>query len=237
MQIKIAPSILTADFSRLGEVVKELEKSGADQLHLDIMDGHFVPNLTFGPPVVASLSQITSLPFDVHLMVEQPERLFSPFAAAGAKSLTVHAEACTHLHRTVQMIKDLGLRAGVALNPATPLSFLDYILPDLDLVLIMTVNPGWGGQAFISAMCEKIRNLRMMLKDSGATAELQVDGGINLQTVKSVVEAGANSLVIGSALLKERDWGQAIKEYRSLALEAAADSWWYSSQKAGSLTD
>ncbi|HHY40552.1 MAG TPA: ribulose-phosphate 3-epimerase [Syntrophaceticus sp.] len=229
MQIKIAPSILTADFSKLGDVVKELEKCGADQLHLDIMDGHFVPNLTFGPPVVASLSQITSLPFDVHLMVEHPEGLFSAFATAGAKSLTVHAEACTHLHRTVQMIKDLGIRAGVALNPATPLSFVEYILPDLDIVLIMTVNPGWGGQAFITTMCEKIRKLRMMLKDSGSPAELQVDGGINQQTVKSVVEAGANSLVIGSALLMERDWGQAIEQYRSLAVEAARDSWWCSS--------
>jgi ribulose-phosphate 3-epimerase len=231
MQIRVAPSILTADFSKLGEVIQELESSGADELHLDIMDGQFVPNLTFGPPVVASLRQITSLPFDVHLMVEYPESLFSAFSAAGAASLTVHAEACTHLHRTVQQIKDLGLKAGVALNPATPLNILDYILSDLDVVLIMTVNPGWGGQSFIPAMCKKIKELKGMLIEAGSEADLQVDGGINYQTVKSVVDSGANSLVIGSALLKERNLGKAIERYRAMAVEAGRDSWWYNSQQ------
>jgi ribulose-phosphate 3-epimerase len=237
MSIKIAPSILTADFSNLGALVKELEKGGADLLHLDIMDGKFVPNLTFGPVVVASLHKVTSIPLDVHLMVEEPERLFSAFAKAGADSLTIHAETCPHLHRSIQMIKDLGCNAGVALNPATPLDVLDYIYQELDHVLLMTVNPGWGGQKFISAVYRKIRDLREMLINTGASADLQVDGGINFSTIKEAVDCGANSLVIGSALLKEQDLPKAIKDYRSAAEEASAGSWWQTNHGDGSGDD
>jgi ribulose-phosphate 3-epimerase len=227
MSIKIAPSILTADFSNLGALINKLESGGADDIHLDIMDGKFVPNLTFGPLIAASLRKVTSFPLDVHLMVEAPERYFSAFAKAGVKSLTIHSETCQHLYRSVQLIKEMGLKAGVALNPATPLSVLEYIIQDLDLVLIMTVNPGWGGQEFIPAMNRKIRELREMLIDSGSSADLQVDGGINSRTIKAAVDCGANSLVIGSALLKEQDLTKAIKDYRSLAEEALVGSWWH----------
>ncbi len=226
MNIKIAPSILTADFSNLTDLTKKLEKGGVDALHLDIMDGNFVPNLTFGPLVVSSLRQITAIPFDVHLMVERPERFLSAFAKAGANSLTVHAEACPHLHRVVQVIKEMGLRVGVALNPATPLNILDYVLPDLDLVLIMTVNPGWGGQKFIQEMCRKITELRELIIESGSGADLQVDGGINSTTLKDAVTSGANSLVIGSALLKESDLVAGVDNYRDAAGKNLAESWW-----------
>ena len=227
MSIKIAPSILNADFSNLGALIKKLESGGADDIHLDIMDGNFVPNLTFGPLIVASLRKITSLPLDVHLMVENPEHYFKAFAEAGVKSLTIHFETCTHLHRSVQLIKDMGLKAGVALNPATPLGVLEYIVQDLDVVLLMTVNPGWGGQEFIPAVCGKIQELRKMLLNAGSNADLQVDGGINTTTIKAAVDCGANSLVIGSALLKEKDLTKALEDYRAVAAEAAAGSWWH----------
>lgn len=230
MSIKIAPSILTADFSNLGALVKEMEKGGADDLHLDIMDGKFVPNLTFGPVIAASIRKVTSFPLDVHLMVEEPERFFSAFARAGVKSLTIHSETCTHLHRSVQLIKGMGLKAGVALNPATPLGVLEYIVQDLDLVLLMTVNPGWGGQEFIPAVYRKIRELRGMLINAGSGADLQVDGGINFSTLKEVVDCGANSLVIGSALLKEQDLLKALQDYRITASEALARSWWHKAE-------
>ncbi len=230
MSIKIAPSILTADFSNLGGVVKMLENAGADEIHLDIMDGKYVPNLTFGPLIVASLRKVTSLPFDAHLMVENPEQYFTACAEAGVDSLTVHAETCTHLHRSIQMIKDLGLKAGVALNPATPLNLLDYVIQDLDVILIMTVNPGWGGQGFIPVLDQKIKRLRNILNDLGSEADLQVDGGINEKTISTAVDCGANSLVIGSALLKEQDLGKAMKNYRLMAEQAMALSWW---QKTG----
>lgn len=226
MKIKIAPSILTADFSNLAPLMGLLEGGGADDIHLDIMDGCFVPNITFGPLVVESLRKVTAVSFDVHLMVAKPERFLAAFAEAGAQSITVHAETCQHLHRVVQAIKDLGLRAGVALNPATPLQALEYVLPDLDLALVMTVNPGWGGQKFIESMIRKIRELRELLIRTGSTADLQVDGGINQTTVEEAVAAGANSLVIGSALLKEQDLGKAIKDYRFLAETAYVNSWW-----------
>jgi ribulose-phosphate 3-epimerase len=214
--VLIAPSILNADFSRLAGEVRLLEEGGADSMHLDIMDGHFVPNLTFGPPVVAAIRKTTGLPFDAHLMVDQPDRLIEAFAEAGSDSITVHAEACPHLHRTIAAVKALGVKAGVALNPATPLSVLEYVLDQVDLVLLMTVNPGWGGQQFITGMYEKIRTLRSMLDTGERQPDLQVDGGINQTNAEAVVSAGANHLVIGSALFKTGDVAQAVREYKML---------------------
>jgi ribulose-phosphate 3-epimerase len=199
-RIKLAPSILSADFSRLGEQVVEVAKAGADYIHVDVMDGHFVPNITIGAPVVASLRSRTDLPLDVHLMIEQPEAHISQFVEAGASIITVHVEATTHLHRLVESIKDLGVRVGVSLNPATPLSSLDEVLPLLDLVLIMTVNPGFGGQTFIDSMMDKIVRLRRILDERQATAELEVDGGITVLIAPKVAKAGAEVLVAGAAI-------------------------------------
>lgn len=201
---KIAPSILSADFARLGDDVRAAEEAGADWIHVDVMDGHFVPNLTIGPPVVRAVRPVTSLPLDVHLMIEQPERHLAAFAAAGADRLTVHVETCPHLHRTIQQIKELGVRAGVALNPATPLVSLEEILPELDLVLVMSVNPGFGGQAYIPSSTAKIARARAMLDAIGSEAELEVDGGINPATVAEVTRAGATVLVAGSAIFNEQ---------------------------------
>ena len=189
--IKIAPSILSADFARLGDQVKAAEAAGVDYIHVDVMDGHFVPNITIGPLVVKALRPITRLPLDVHLMIEQPERYLADFAAAGADILTVHVETCPHLHRTIQQIKELGVRAGVTLNPATPLNTLEEILPDVDLVLIMSVNPGFGGQSYIPASSAKIARLRAMLDAIDSPADLEVDGGVNVETITEVVAAGA----------------------------------------------
>jgi len=198
--IKIAASILAADFGRLGEQVAEAEAGGADYIHVDVMDGHFVPNITVGPVVVQAVRRVTRLPLDVHLMIESPERYLAEFCAAGADHLTVHVETCPHLHRTVQQIKELGCKAGVTLNPATPAASLAEILAYVDQVLVMTVNPGFGGQAFIAGMAPKIRQVRVMLDELGSGADLQVDGGIGLKTAASVVQAGANVLIMGSVV-------------------------------------
>jgi ribulose-phosphate 3-epimerase len=199
--IRIAPSILSADFARLADGVAEAEAAGADWIHVDVMDGHFVPNLTIGPPVVAALRKVTALPLDVHLMIERPEALIPAFCDAGADLLTVHQEACVHLHRTVQSIRERGVRPGVSINPATPASVLDEIVPFVDLVLIMSVNPGFGGQAFIANTGAKISAVRRTLAGLGLRdVEIEVDGGISPQTAGEVVRAGATVLVAGAAV-------------------------------------
>ncbi len=199
--VKIAPSILAADFAALGEAVRAAEAAGADLIHVDVMDGHFVPNLTIGPPVVAALRRVTSLPLDVHLMIEAPERLIEAFARAGADYLTVHPEASVHLHRTLQSIRAAGVRAGVALNPATPEHVLRYVTPLLDMVLIMSVNPGFGGQAFLPEVLPKVSAVRALLDAAGRSeALLAVDGGIDRRTAPLVVAAGADTLVAGTAI-------------------------------------
>jgi ribulose-phosphate 3-epimerase len=202
--VKIAPSILSADFSRLGDQVREAEAAGADWIHVDVMDGHFVPNMTVGPLVVRSLRPVTRLPLDVHLMVEGPERLIPAFASAGASRITVHVEACTHLHRTVQQIKELNCKAGVTLNPATPLWTLEEILPYVDLVLIMSVNPGFGGQTYIPASTARIARLRAMLNERELDqVEVEVDGGISPANAAEIVAAGASVLVVGSCIFNQ----------------------------------
>ena len=205
MTAKIAASILSADFARLGDQVREAVEGGADWIHVDVMDGHFVPNMTIGPLVVAALRPITALPFDVHLMIEAPDRLIPDFARAGADCITVHQETCPHLHRTIQMIKELGVKAGVTINPGTPLDVLGEILADVDLVLIMSVNPGFGGQSYIPASTDKIARLRHMLDDRGlADVELEVDGGIKSHNAAEIVGAGASVLVIGSGIFNNQ---------------------------------
>jgi ribulose-phosphate 3-epimerase len=202
--VKIAPSILSADFARLGEQVKEAEVAGADWIHVDVMDGHFVPNITIGPPVVRALRAVTSLPLDVHLMITAPDRYLAEFVHAGADRLTVHVETCDHMHRTIQAIRELGAKPGVTLNPGTPLSTLEEILPEVDLVLVMSVSPGFGAQAFIPSSTFKIARLRSLLDEIGSQADVEVDGGINSDTVAEVVEAGATVLVAGSAIFNDR---------------------------------
>ncbi len=203
-KVKLAPSILSADFARLGEQVAEATKAGADYIHIDVMDGHFVPNITIGAPVVAAIRSYTNLPLDVHLMVEAPEHQIRQFADAGADIITIHIEACPHIHRTVQAIKELGVKAGVALNPGTPIDTLNEILTSLDLVLVMTVNPGFGGQTFIEGMLDKITRLRAELDKKGLATELEVDGGINAEVSPRVVQAGARVLVAGAAVFNSR---------------------------------
>ncbi len=208
-EVKLAPSILSADFGRLGEQVAEATKAGADYIHVDVMDGHFVPNITIGAPVVTAIRKWTDIPLDVHLMIEAPESQIDQFAGAGADIITVHIEACLHIHRVVQQIKGLGVKAGVSLNPGTPISMLNEILPSLDLVLVMTVNPGFGGQTFIEATLEKIACLRDELDRRGLAAELEADGGINAEVAPRVVKAGARVLVAGAAVFSS---GQTVKE-------------------------
>ncbi|MGI2292948.1 ribulose-phosphate 3-epimerase [Paenibacillus sp. GXUN7292] len=211
----IAPSILSANFAQLGDDIKAVEKAGADWIHIDVMDGHFVPNLTFGAAVIAAVRAVTKLPFDVHLMIEKPELSIDQYIAAGADRITIHAEACVHLHRTVQYIKSKGLPVGVAINPATPVSALESIIHDLDLVLIMTVNPGFGGQSFIMHALDKLRQLTKMINEKGiGHIDVQVDGGINAETAALVREAGANVLVAGSAVFGAPSLEQAISSLR-----------------------
>jgi ribulose-phosphate 3-epimerase len=211
---KIAPSILSADFARLGEEIKDVERGGADYIHVDVMDGHFVPNITIGPLIVEAIRPITKLPLDVHLMIENPDRYIQHFAQAGADIITVHVEACIHLHRTIQLIKDHGVKAGVVLNPATPVDTLQHIIDDLDMVLLMTVNPGFGGQKFIKQVLPKIYAVSEMAKSKGLSIDIEVDGGVNSETAKLCIEAGANVLVAGSAIYNEKDRAEAIRAIR-----------------------
>ena len=212
--IKIAPSILSADFSKLGEEIKDVEKGGADYIHVDVMDGHFVPNITIGPLIVEAIRPITSLPLDVHLMIENPDNYIPTFAQAGADIITVHVEACPHLHRTIQLIKSHGIKAGVVLNPHTPVSVIEHVLEDIDMVLLMTVNPGFGGQKFIHSVLPKITQVATMVRERNLDVEIEVDGGVNEETARLCVEAGANVLVAGSAVYNKEDRAQAIAEIR-----------------------
>lgn len=201
--LKLSPSILSADFANLGRDVAAVDQAGAHYIHIDVMDGSFVPNISFGIPVIKSIRKCTTKPFDVHLMIEDPGRYLEAFKDAGADIITVHAEACRHLHRTVQSIKALGLKAGVVLNPATPLSALDYVLQDVDMVLLMTVNPGFGGQKYIPAMTDKIRTLRKIITDRNLDIDIEVDGGIDTRNLRMIIEAGANVIVAGSKVFRQ----------------------------------
>lgn len=218
MALLVAPSILSADFANLGGEIKRAVDGQADLIHVDVMDGHFVPNLTIGAPVVKSIRKCCSLPLDVHLMIEEPDRYLTDFASAGANYLTVHAEACVHLQRTLSEIRKLGMKAGVALNPATPPDHIEYVLQDLDLVLVMSVNPGFGGQKFIAAVLPKIRTIRSMLDAAGRQdAIISVDGGINVETARLVAEAGANLVVAGKSVYGAPDVGVAIHDLKAAA--------------------
>lgn len=210
--IQIAPSILSADFMRLGQEIHAAEDAGADLLHLDIMDGHFVPNITIGPAIVAAIRKITKLPLDVHLMIEDPDKFLADFVAAGADYLTVHAEASVHLHRTVQWIREKGVKAGVSINPATPVSQLESIIADIDLVLLMSVNPGFGGQKFIPATMDKIKKVKEMIRASDSRALIEIDGGVKQENAKEIADAGADILVMGSAFFESGDYKKTMEK-------------------------
>ncbi len=220
--MKIAPSILSADFARLGDEVRAIAEGGADYVHVDVMDGHFVPNITIGPLIVNAIRPVTDLPLDVHLMIENPDLYIADFAKAGADIIVVHAEAATHLHRTVQLIKSLGKKAGVSLNPATSLSALDMILPDLDLVLLMTVNPGFGGQSFIDSCLPKITELRKRIDALGKPIELEVDGGVKVDNIEKVAAAGADVFVAGSAVFGSDNYAETIARLKQNAAAGRA---------------
>ena len=216
--LMIAPSILSADFTRLGDEIRAVEAAGADVIHVDVMDGHFVPNITIGPLVVRAVRAVTDLPVDVHLMITDPDRYLKDFIDAGADWVTVHVEACVHLHRTLTCIKDLGRKAGAVLNPATSLTTLEYVLAEVDLVMLMSVNPGFGGQSFIPSAIEKIRRLRQMLDAVNPGAGIEVDGGIGPTTIGAVAEAGANIFVAGSAIYGQAEYGPVIRDLRQRAV-------------------
>ncbi len=216
--VEIAPSILSADFARLSEEIGKVEKAGANLLHLDVMDGHFVPNITIGPPVIASIRKATSLPLDVHLMIEEPSRYLDAMIQAGANWISVHAEADTHLNRTVRHLRDHGLRAGVALNPSTPLVAVEEILPEVDFVLIMSVNPGFGGQSFVPSTLKKIRKLREIIASNGYHARIEVDGGVGPDNLSEVLASGAEIIVVGSAVFgAKRGPSEAVTELKAIA--------------------
>ena len=212
--LKLAPSILSADFGHLAEDVKKIEEGGADYIHVDVMDGHFVPNISFGAPVMKCLNGKTGLPYDVHLMIENPDRYIDDFVTPQTEYITVHQEACVHLHRTVQNIKSKGVKAGVSINPATPVSTLECILPDVDMVLIMSVNPGFGGQKFISGALEKVRELAEIKRNKGLSFVIEIDGGITLDNIREVMEAGVEMAVAGSAVFKAEDVVERVREFK-----------------------
>ncbi|AMW98381.1 ribulose-phosphate 3-epimerase [Rummeliibacillus stabekisii] len=218
--IKIAPSILAADFSKLAEEVKAVEEAGAKIIHIDVMDGHFVPNITMGPIVVDALRPVTNLPLDVHLMIENPDQYIEEFVKAGADYITVHVEACRHLHRTIQLIRSLGAKPGVVLNPHTPVETIQHVLEDIDLVLLMTVNPGFGGQKFIHSVVPKIETLAGMIKEKNLNVEIEIDGGINAETIKPCAQAGASIFVAGSAIYGQEDRKAALQSILTAGEEA-----------------
>jgi len=216
--VKIAPSILAANFSKLGEEVLEVEKAGAELIHIDVMDGHFVPNITMGPIVVEALRPLTKLPLDVHLMIENADQYIESFAKAGADYITVHVEACSHLHRTIQLIRSFGVKPGVVLNPHTPIETIQHVLEDIDMVLFMTVNPGFGGQKFIHSVVPKVKQLSDIIKQRNLSIEIEIDGGINEETIKPCVEAGATILVAGSAIYNAPDKAKALQAIKAAGL-------------------
>lgn len=218
--IKIAPSILSADFAQLGAEVKEVVEAGADWIHIDVMDGHFVPNITIGPLIVEAIRPVTTIPFDVHLMIENPDQYIEAFAKAGADYITVHVEACTHLHRTLQLIKSYDVKPGVVLNPHTPIESILPILEEVDLVLFMTVNPGFGGQAFIPSVLKKVKALREIIEEQQLTIDIQIDGGINEDTIVEAVEAGANVFVAGSAIYGKENRKEALERIKDAGMKA-----------------
>ncbi len=211
---KLAPSILSADFSRLGDEIRAVEEAGADYIHIDVMDGHFVPNITIGPLVVEAIKNVTNLPLDVHLMISNPDKYIKDFIKAGSSILSVHAETCPHLQRTINHIRELGIKPAAVLNPSTSLSALEYILEEVDMVLLMTVNPGFGGQKFISSMIPKIKKLRSLIDEKHLSVDLEVDGGINLDNISKVVKAGADVIVAGSAIFKSKDCKETVRQMK-----------------------
>ncbi|MFC1862808.1 ribulose-phosphate 3-epimerase [Thermodesulfobacteriota bacterium] len=211
---KIAPSILSADFARLGDEVKKVEEAGADYIHIDVMDGHFVPNITIGPLIVEAVNRVTDLPLDVHLMISNPDQYIPDFVKAGSDIITVHTEAVNHLHRSLQYIRDSGAKPAVSLNPATPIEMIEYVMGDLDMVLLMSVNPGFGGQAFIPSVIPKIERLRKMIDERGLNIEIEIDGGVNPDTINSVSKAGGDVFVAGSAIFKSKNYADTIRIMR-----------------------